>query len=101
MNNDGNPGAMSGIISIAIGGLSLLLIWLKFLFVLLGIFFMIVNIIGIVLAVSSRKKCENSGYSTTPPTIGLILNIISLIIFTLGFTACTALVWLASVPYLG
>ena len=85
-----NPGNPNAIASIVIGTVSIFLLWLKFIVIFLGVFFIPLNIIGILLARSAAKKNEATGYSTGLATIGLVVNIVSLILYILGFVLLTA-----------
>ena len=87
-----NPSNFRAIASIVIGGATLLLIWLKFILIFLALLFIAANIAGIFLAASARKANESAGYPTILATVGLVLNIISLVIYSIGFIACTACV---------
>jgi|GEM_PF-3872282 len=88
----GSPRSGNGlaIASIVIGVGSLLLLWMKLILILLSILFIIANVAGIFMAVSARRRNESEGRSSGLATIGLIVNIISLSIYSLGFVACTA-----------
>jgi len=76
--------------SVIIGVGSLLLLWMKLILIFLSLLFIVANVIGIFLAISARRKNESAGRSSGLPTVGLVINIISLVIYGLGFTACTA-----------
>ena len=80
------------IASIVLGGGALVLIWVKFIAIFFALIFILTSIIGIMIAVSARKKGYINGHPTGLATIGLLLNILSLIIYSLGFTACSVCV---------
>lgn len=85
-----SPSNFRAIASIVIGSLTLLLIWLKIILIFLALLFIVVNIAGIFLAVSARKANESAGHSTALATVGLVVNVISLAIYSVGFIACSA-----------
>ena len=90
----GPPDTARAVTSIVIGGLSLLLLWLQFAFVFLALFFIALNILGLILATSSRKRNERAGHHTWPATVGILLNIVSLIIYVIAFAVGGALILL-------
>lgn len=80
------------IASIVLGVGSLLLIWVKLILIFLAPIFIIATIIGIFLAVAARKRNAIAGHPTILGTIGLILNVLALIVHSVAFIACNALV---------
>ena len=88
------PATARAVTSMVIGGLSLLLLWVQFAFIFMALFFIAVNILGLMLAVSARKRNERAGHHTWPATVGMLLNIVSLIIYVIAFAIGGALVLL-------
>ena len=85
-----NSGHGLAIASIVIGVGSLLLLWMKLILIFLSLLFIVANIAGIFMAVAARRRSESTGHSSGLATVGLVVNVISLIIYVLGFVACTA-----------
>ena len=86
------PSSIGAIVSLILGGGTLLLVWANTLFFVLSIIFILINIVGIVLAVSARKRCYSRGYPSGLATFALVVNILSLILHSIMFIACTACV---------
>ena len=78
------------IASLIIGVVCILLIWLKFILIFLAPVFMGLNGIGIVLAISNRKRNELNGHATVLSSVALIVNIVSLVLYTVSLIACIA-----------
>jgi len=85
-----HPSHGRAIASIIIGGGTLLLIWLKFIVFFFSFIFIGLTIVGIVLAVSARKRNALAGYSTLLGSIGLALNIVALAVHSFFLIACSA-----------
>ena len=83
------PGNALAIAAIIIGAVTIFLIWLKFIVIFLALFFILVNIAGILMAVSAGKKNMAANAPMVLPRIGLAVNIVSLVIYLLGFIACS------------
>ena len=88
----GSGGNGLAIASIVIGAGSIFLIWLKFFLLFLSIFFVLLAVIGIFMAVAAKRRNEAAGYPSGLATVGLVLNIISLVINAVSFVACVACV---------
>ena len=78
------------IASIVIGAICILLIWVKFIVIFLAPIFMMLNGVGILLAISNRKRNELNGHATIWSSVGLIVNIVSLVLYTISLVACIA-----------
>ena len=85
-----SPNSAGAIASVILGGGSLLLIWLSIFVFFFSLIFIVLNVVGIMLAVSARKQSHMGGHSSGLATLGLVLNIISLILYSITFIACTA-----------
>jgi len=77
------PDYAKAIISIVIGSLCIILVWVKIIVLFLAPLFMMISGLGIILAILSKKRNNKLGVSTAPAIVGLVLNIIVLFINTL------------------
>lgn len=79
------PGQGMATASLVLGIISLVLgVW----FGLFSFIFIVLSIVGIVLAVTAKKRNAEAGYPPGVATAGLVLNIIALALAALSFIAC-------------
>ena len=81
-----------GIVSIVLGACAIVFAW----FTWINIAALIAAIVGIVLAVMSKKGFATVGEQSSIPTAGLVLSIIGLVFAIIGFFTCTVCVCIAS-----
>lgn len=70
MEKQGNK--VLGIISIVLGSISIVFCWVPF--------FFIAGIVGLILAIVSKKSFAEAGQSSPVPKVGLILSIIGIVL---------------------
>ena len=84
MEKQGNKAA--GIVGIVLGALSIVFCWVPF--------FFIAGIIGLILAIVSKKSFKEAGLTSPIPTIALVISIVGLvlgvIVGTIVFCVCVA-----------
>ncbi len=82
MEKQGNKAA--GIVGIILGALSIVFCWVPF--------FFIAGIVGLILAIVSKKSFKEAGQTSPVPTVALVLSIIGLVLGVIVGTIvlCTA-----------
>ena len=83
MQQQGNK--TMGIISIVLGAVAIVCAY----FYMVNIAAVIAAIVGIILAVMSKKSFTAVGQTSPVPTVGLVLSIIGLVMSVIGLFACT------------
>ena len=86
------PGNAKAIASVLIGAICLVLVWIKFFLAFLALLFITANIVGIWLAISAKRDNRAIGHSGGLASLGLALNIFSLVLFSILLIIFTALV---------
>ena len=83
MQQQGNK--TMGIISIVLGAVAIICAY----FYMVNIAAVIAGIVGIILAVKSKKSFTAVGQTSPVPTVGLVLSIVGLVMSVIGVFACT------------
>ena len=83
MQQQGNK--TMGIISIVLGAVAIVCAY----FYMVNIAAVIAGIVGIILAVMSKKSFAAAGQTSPIPTVGLVLSIVGLVMSVIGLFTCT------------
>ena len=83
MQQQGNK--TMGIISIILGAFAIITFYIPF----FNVASLIAAIVGLILAVKSKKSFAEAGTPSPVPTVGLVLSIIGLVLAAIGFFTCT------------
>lgn len=78
------PGQGMAVASLVLGIVSIIFCWTS----LFAVIFMVTAIVGVVLAISAKKKNAEMGMPPGLATGGLVLNIIALVFSAIGFLTC-------------
>lgn len=90
MQNQGNK--VLGIVGIVLGAFAIVFAF----WYMVNIAALIAGIVGIVLAVLSKKSFAAAGQSSPIPTVALVLSIIGTVFAVIGFFTCTVCVCAAA-----
>lgn len=74
-----------GIVAIVLGAIAIFTFYVPF----FNIVSLIAAIVGLVLAILSKKSFKETGTTSPIPTIGLVLSIVGLVLACIGFFTCT------------
>ena len=74
-----------GIVAIILGAFAIITFWIPF----FNIASLIAAIVGLILAVKSKKSFAEAGTTSPLPTVGLVLSIVGLVLAAIGFFTCT------------
>lgn len=80
-----------GIIAIVLGAIAIFTFYVPF----FNIVSLIAAIVGLVLAILSKKSFKEAGQTSPVPTIGLVISIVGLVLSVIGFFTCTVCVCVA------
>lgn len=83
MEKQGNKAL--GIVAIVLGAIAIVTFYIP----VFNIFSLICGIVGLVLAILSKKSFKEAGQTSPVPTVGLVLSIIGLALAAIGFFTCT------------
>ncbi len=83
MEKQGNKAL--GIVAIVLGAIAIVTFYIP----VFNIFSLICGIVGLVLAILSKKSFKEAGQTSPVPTVGLVLSIIGLVLAAIGFFTCT------------
>ncbi len=91
MEKQGNKAL--GIVAIVLGAIAIVTFYIP----VFNVFSLICGIVGLVLAILSKKSFKEAGQTSPVPTVGLVLSIIGLALAVIGFFTCTVCgFWMAS-----
>ena len=74
-----------GIVAIVLGAFAIVTFYVP----IFNIVSLIAAIVGLVLAILSKKSFTEAGQTSPVPTVGLVLSIIGLVLAFIGFLSCT------------
>lgn len=74
-----------GIVAIVLGAFAIVTFYVPF----FNIVSLIAAIVGLILAIMSKKSFTEAGTTSPVPTVGLVLSIIGLAFACIGFFTCT------------
>ena len=83
MEKQGNK--VLGIVAIVLGAIAIVTFYIP----VFNVFSLICGIVGLVLAILSKKSFKEAGQTSPVPTVGLVLSIIGLALAAIGFFTCT------------
>ena len=81
-----------GIVAIVLGAFAIVTFYVP----IFNIVSLIAAIVGLVIAILSKKSFTEAGQTSPVPTVGLVLSIIGLVFAIIGFFTCTVCVCIAS-----
>ncbi len=79
MEKQGNK--VLGIVAIVLGAIAIVTFYIP----VFNVFSLICGIVGLVLAILSKKSFKEAGQTSPVPTVGLVLSIIGLALAAIGF----------------
>ena len=74
-----------GIVAIVLGAIAICTFYVPF----FNIVSLIAAIVGLVLAILSKKSFKEAGTTSPVPTIGFVISIVGLVLAAIGFFTCT------------
>jgi membrane-bound ClpP family serine protease len=83
MEKQGNK--VLGIVAIILGAIAIVTFYVP----VFNIVSLICGIVGLILAILSKKSFTAAGQTSPVPTVGLVLSIIGLALAVIGFFTCT------------
>ncbi len=83
MEKQGNKAL--GIVAIILGAIAIITFYIPF----VNTVSLICGIVGLILAILSKKSFAAAGTTSPVPTVGLVLSIIGLALAAIGFFTCT------------
>ena len=83
MEKQGNK--VLGIVAIILGAVAIVTFYIP----VFNIFSLICGIVGLILAIISKKSFKEAGQTSPVPTVGLVLSIVGLVLSVIGFITCT------------